>query len=232
MRGPAQEEGRLGAEQTVPVQGDGERELRRWKYRLFLFTGIVVFLLVAGNLFYVTTLFTRNSRFYCLTCHRLNQPAAMWRQSDVHSGGFACVPCHGVLPGGQARCGAFSAHPATVNPQCIGCHPRVRDGGPLDRVVEARRAPERPGEAGEVLARWSLRDLMYRWHVGNRVCVCTDCHRNVAHDPDGGSASPNRPKMVYCRECHYHRDKDAYVRISPLPELRASPAVGEGEQGR
>ena len=101
----------MSAEAEVPVSGAGEPEIRMRKTRLFLFTGGLVFLLVAGNLFYAATLFTRNNPSYCLTCHSLNQPAPMWEASEMHSPGLACLPCHGVLPGRLGRCGAFSAHP-------------------------------------------------------------------------------------------------------------------------
>jgi len=220
----------LNEEAEVSVPGGGEPEIRAWKARwLLLFTGGLVFLLVAGNLLYAAALFTRNNRAYCLTCHRLNQPPGMWEPSTMHSPGLACQPCHGVLPGGTGRCGAFSAHPDTVNPNCIGCHPRVMEGQPLERWVEVRRSTDPPGGDGEVMARWKLKDLMYTWHVRNRVCLCTDCHRNISHDSREGSPLRYRPRIIYCGECHYHRVKDAYVQISPLPELRVSPANEGGE---
>lgn len=219
-------------ESRRPARGDGEWDLRLRKARLLVFTGGLVALLVAANLLYATALFTRSDRAYCLTCHRLNQPAAFWVPSAMHSPGLACKPCHGVLPGEGGRCGAFSAHSDTVNPNCMGCHPGVLEGKPLGRRVEARRVEEAPGAGeGEVLARWKLEDLMYTWHVGNRVCLCTDCHRNVAHDPREDPTLRNRPRMVYCAACHYHRAKDAYVQGDPLPELWVSPAGGDGGPG-
>jgi len=216
-----------GAE--APVRRDAAPDMRMWKAWLVLFAGGVVILLVAGNLLYATALFTRNNRDYCLTCHQWNQPPGMWDLSDLHSPGLACAPCHGALPGGEARCGGFSAHPETVNPRCMGCHPRVMDGGPLDRWVEVVRRDAPSGGEGEAMARWRLEDMMYTWHVRNRVCLCTDCHRSVAHDSRRGHALRNRPRMSDCAACHYHRAKDAYVQMVPLPELRVLPAAGTGE---
>jgi hypothetical protein len=221
----------LGTEKTDPVRKNGQPEIQRGRYLLFLVAGTLVLLLVAGNLIYGATQYTRNDRSYCLGCHTLNEPERMWEPSKMHSGGLACSPCHGVLPDQQGRCGGFSAHPATVNPNCMGCHPRVVEGKPLNRVVEVRRVPARDGGTGDLMASWSLEDLMYKWHVGNKVCLCTDCHRNISHEK--GEEAPgfrNRPKIAYCGECHYHQAKDSYVQISPLPELLVRES-GEGEEG-
>lgn len=218
-------------ESRSAARGEGERDLRLWKARLVLFTGGLVVLLVAGNLLYATALFTRNDRSYCLTCHRLNQPPVFWEPSAMHAPGLACKPCHGVLPAGPGRCGAFSAHPDTVNPNCMGCHPRVLEGKPLGRWVEAVGRAGTAGDGPEVMARWKLEDLMYAWHVRNRVCLCTDCHRTVAHDAREGSGPRNRPRMSDCAACHYHRAKDGYAQGDPLPDLRVSPAGGEGGPG-
>jgi len=106
-----------------------------------------------------------------------------------------------------------------VNPNCAGCHPAIAAGKPIPGVVEVRLAEFREGIEEETVYQWGLRDLMYTWHVSNRVCLCTDCHRNVAHDRLGPAFSGNRPRMAYCRECHYHAAKDDYVRVSPLPLL-------------
>lgn len=218
-----------GAEAPVPL--DEETRVRRWRNRLLLFMGGAAALLVAVNLLYATASFTRNDRSYCLSCHALDRPAGYWEPSEMHAQGMACFPCHGVLPGQESPCGAFSAHPDTVNPHCIGCHPGVVEGRPLGRVVEAWRAPGQSGAEEELAARWDLRDMMYTWHVRNRVCVCTDCHRNVAHDKLAPSPLRNRPRMEYCGECHYHSAKDDYVRGDPLPELRTVPALDGGGPG-
>lgn len=211
------------------IPPDEKTRARRWRNRLLLFMGGTVALLVAGNLLYATASFTRNDRSYCLSCHSVDRPAGLWEPSEMHAEGMACFSCHGVLPGREALCGAFSAHPDTVNPNCIGCHPGILEGRPLGRTVEAWRAADLSGEE-ELVARWDLRDMMYTWHVRNRVCVCTDCHRNVAHDSLPASPARNRPRMEYCAECHYHSAKDDYVRVHPIPELRTVPA-GEGGGG-
>ncbi len=193
---------------------------RRRKTGFFVFSAFLVLLLIAGNLLYGTTLFTRNNRTYCLSCHQFSQPAHMWEPSEMHSEGFACSPCHSLLPGQEGRCGAFSAHADTVNPNCMGCHPRVLEGRTLGKVVEVHvSSPESP-EGKEARYTWNLEDLMYRWHVSNRVCVCTDCHRNVAHDEVNGPLPRNRPEMTSCQGCHYHAVKDDYVKALPLPVLK------------
>ena len=146
----------------------------------------------------------------------------------MHSSGFACSPCHGLLPGQKGRCGAFSAHPETVNPNCMGCHPLVVEGRSLQKAVEVRFfAPKAPA-GREVFYEWNLQDLMYQWHIRNKICLCTDCHRNIAHEKGTNVAHPNRPKMAYCKECHYHRVKDDYVKVSPLPELEVKEKQKSG----
>lgn len=191
----------------------------RRRINFFLFSGFLVLLLLAGNLLYGTALFTRNNRSYCLNCHQYNEPSTQWEPSKMHSSGFACVPCHAVLPGRQGRCGAFSAHPETVNPNCIGCHPLVREGRPVHKAVEVRFVFPQGPEGRKVFYEWDLQDLMYKWHIRNEVCLCTDCHRNIAHDKGADVSQRNRPKMAYCKECHYHAVKDNYVKVTPLPEL-------------
>lgn len=192
---------------------------RKRKRELFLFSACLAAALLAANLLYGVFLHSRHNRSTCLGCHRANTPAAMWEQAQVHSPGFACSPCHGLPPGRQGRCGAFSAHPDTVNPNCIGCHPVVVAGKPIPKVAEVRLAKSLGNLEEETVYQWPLRDLMYTWHVGNRVCLCTDCHRNIAHDKRGPSFSGNRPRMEACRQCHYHAAKDDYVNVVPLPLL-------------
>lgn len=208
-------------ETQIPAGRDSHiRGKRVW---LGLFLGSVIAVLMAGNILYGIFLHTRNERPYCLSCHEYMGPASMWEISDRHTEGFSCPLCHSVLPDQQARCGAFSAHPETVNPNCMGCHSNVMEQKPLDKVVEVRFAsPHGPGQR-EVSVRWQLNDLMFRWHLKKKVCLCTDCHRNVSHDK-GASSSDHQPKMAYCKECHYHAAKDDYVRVSPLPKIQVREA--------
>lgn len=198
--------------------------------RFFVFCLLLIGGLLGANLLYGTVLLTRENRSYCLNCHRTSGPVLMWEASERHPAGFTCAPCHAVLPGRKGRCGAFSAHPDTVNPNCIGCHESVVQGQPLNKVVEVRlRVSRDSGTAGKIY-RWRLEELMYGWHLKKRVCVCTDCHRNIAHERES-KAFGHRPKMVACKACHYHAVKDDYVRVSPLPMLELKE-VTEGVRGQ
>jgi len=181
--------------------------------------GFVAIILMAGNMAFGLFNYTRTERSYCVSCHKVHNPARMWDVSERHTSGLSCPQCHGRVPGGNGRCGAFSAHPETVNPNCIGCHTSIVEGRPIQKVVEVRRvtASQDP-EKGKPLYQWPLEDLMFKWHLEKNICLCTDCHRNVAHEK-GIERWGNRPKMAYCRECHYHAKKDDYVNISPLPGL-------------
>ena len=184
----------------------------------FLFCALALAVLVGGNLLFATVLATRGDRAYCLGCHRRSGPAGMWEVSDRHSAGFACGHCHGVRVPEEGRCGGFSAHPRTVNRSCIGCHTGVVEGRPLQKLVVVRVSAGKGEPTGARTHRWRLEDLMYVWHLRKRICVCTDCHRNVSHER-GIEQTGHRPKMAYCGACHYHAAKDDYVRVRPLPEL-------------
>lgn len=200
-----------------------ERAAQR-RRRFLVFCCLLVAAVLGANLLYGTVLFTRETRSYCLVCHRASGPALMWEASERHAEGLTCGQCHGRLPGQKGRCGAFSAHADTVNPNCMGCHASVLEGRPLDKVVEVQlQAPPDSG-AGPKMYRWRLEELMYGWHLKKRICLCTDCHRNVSHERES-KAFGHGPKMAYCKACHYHAAKDDYVQISPLPMLE----VREGE---
>jgi hypothetical protein len=205
-------------------------ELASQRRRRFLvFCCLLVAALLGGNLLYAAVLMTRETRSYCLACHRASGPALMWEASERHPEGLSCGQCHGILPGGAGRFGAFSARADTVNPHCVGCHGSVLDGRPLNRVVEVRLQASPESGAGPKVYRWRLEQLMYDWHLKKRVCLCTDCHRNVAHERES-KAFGHRPKMAYCRACHYHAVKDDYVMISPLPTLEIQDE-GSRDQG-
>jgi hypothetical protein len=199
----------------------------RRRRRFLVFSLLLVAALLGANFLYGTALFTRENRDYCLECHRLSGSALMWEPSDRHAAGVTCGQCHGLLPDQRGRCGAFSAHAETVNPNCMGCHSSVVQGRPLDKVVTVR-LPASADTAGQPkVYRWRLEQLMYDWHLKKRICLCTDCHRNVSHE-QASMAFGHGPKMAYCKACHYHAVKDDYVRISPLPMLE----IKEGERAK
>lgn len=180
-----------------------------------LFWILLAGVLLGGNGLYALTAYTRGNRPQCLSCHQLAGPAAMWERSPRHSPGLVCSQCHGALPGQKARSGSFSAKPEVVNLNCMGCHPRILTGTSLGKEAEVRLGQ---AEGGKVY-RWKLEDLMYRWHLEKRICLCTECHRNVAHEKGSGTAAPHRPKLAYCGECHYHAAKDDYAKAHLLPAI-------------
>jgi hypothetical protein len=192
--------------------------------RFLLFCCLLVAAVLGANILYGTVLFTRENRSYCLECHRASGPALMWEASDRHAEGLTCGQCHGMLPGRKGRCGAFSAHAETVNPNCMGCHSSVVEGRPLEKVVEVRL------QDGSKVYRWQLDQLMYGWHLKKNICLCTDCHRNISHERES-KAFDHRPKMSYCKACHYHAVKDDYVQVSPLPMLEVKE-VAAGVRGQ
>ena len=201
-------------------------ELASQRRRRFLvFCCMLVAAVLGANLLYGTVVITREFRSYCLVCHRTSGPAVMWEASERHAEGLTCGQCHGMLPGQKGRCGAFSAHAETVNPNCIGCHNSVVEGRPLDKVVEVHLQASPDSGTGPKIYRWKLEELMYGWHLKKRICVCTDCHRNVSHERES-KVFGHRPKMAYCKACHYHAVKDDYVKISPLPMIE----IKEGER--
>ncbi len=201
---------------------------RRRRFLVFCF--LVAAALLGVNFLYGTVLFTRENRDYCLECHRFSGPALMWEASERHAAGVTCKQCHGLLPGQKGRCGAFSAHAETVNPNCMGCHGSVLQGRPIDKVVTVR-IPAAPGSRSEPrVYRWKLEQLMFDWHLKKRICLCTDCHRNVSHEQQSKEFG-HGPKMAYCQACHYHAVKDDYVQVTPLPMLEVTEGERTGAKG-
>lgn len=190
------------------------------RLNLLIFWCVIGGILFGANGIYGLVHYTRDARSYCLGCHdKTPGTKGLWDTSPLHAEGIPCSQCHSVPRGFLAK--RFSAHPHTVNPNCIGCHRPLIEGTINPRYVYAREARGGTLEGPqEVLYQWSLKDLMYTWHIQTKVCVCTDCHRNVSHD-NGETAGRYRPRMAYCAECHYHARKDDYAQMSPLPDLVA-----------
>jgi len=209
---------------TEEKEKDQQKQLfgpRGKKKRLFLFWGLMILGLFGGNLLYGKVyLHSRHARSYCVDCHQFSSINAMWEVSDIHSQGITCIQCHGMIPGVPGRKGAFSAHSEVVNPNCIGCHPSIVQGKKIDKTVFVRLPPSKNQDKDAETFEWPLQALMYEWHIKKKICLCTDCHRNIAHssgfEKDGARY---RPAMAYCKKCHYHAAKDNYVKTSPLPAL-------------
>jgi hypothetical protein len=109
----------------------------------------------------------------------------------------------------------------------MGCHRSVLEGRPLGKVIEVQLQGAPGSGTAPKTYRWRLEQLMYDWHLKKRICLCTDCHRNVSHERES-KAFGHRPKMTYCKSCHYHAVKDDYVQIDPLPMLE----IIEGERAQ
>jgi hypothetical protein len=226
-------EGHATGKEGISKASDlGALELATQRRRRFLvFCGVLAVVVMGANLLYGTMTITRENRTHCLTCHRGSGPALMWEASERHAAGITCGQCHGRLPGQGGRCGSFSARAETVNPNCTGCHSAVLTGRPIDKLVEVRLDPVPGAREDPRVYRWPLEELMYGWHLKKGICLCTDCHRNIAHERES-AAFGHSPKMSYCRECHYHAAKDDYVRISPLPKLEVKEGEREKAKGQ
>lgn len=188
------------------------------RLNLLMFWLVIGGMLIGANGMYALVHYTRDGRSFCLGCHQKTPGTkGLWDLSPVHSEGIHCSQCHSVPAGSLRR--QLSAHSDALNPNCMGCHQPLLQGKVYPRNVYVREAElEGQWSPQEVLYRWSLKDLMYTWHLENKVCICTDCHRNVSHDK-GEAAGRYKPRMTYCVECHYHASKDDYAMMRPLPDL-------------
>jgi|YNPNPStandDraft_1061719.scaffolds.fasta_scaffold00766_20 hypothetical protein len=210
------------------------REASKARVSLLVFLLFAAGLAAAADGLYGLVRHTRESRKVCLSCHEKTPGTrGLWDLSPAHARGIDCLECH-TSAGGTMK-GRISGRPETIDPNCMACHSHILEARIDSRVVTVceRREQEHAGtdqSCAKTLARWPLVDLMYTWHVANRVCLCTDCHRNVAHDK-GEAGVRYVPKTAYCAGCHYHAAKDDYARMRPLPvifvEKNPSPQAKE-----
>jgi nitrate/TMAO reductase-like tetraheme cytochrome c subunit len=123
--------------------------------------------------------FTTGHPFFCLSCHKNQEPVAMWLPSRAHPASVVCVDCH--TPPGQIIPHRFSASDELMNGNCLRCHP----GAPQ---------MEQKGLGGVRIVK-----ISHKLH-SEKKALCIDCHRNIDH----GIASPrtNRPTMETCYGCH------------------------------
>jgi hypothetical protein len=198
--------------------GRAMKEAGGARLNLLAFWCVIGGILVGANGIFALVYYTHDTRSFCLGCHEKTPGTkGLWDPSPIHTEGISCSQCHSIPGGDRAR--RFYSRPAIVNPNCMGCHQPLLEGKVFPRNVYVREAPVGGyGASQEVLYQWTLKDLMYTWHIQNKVCVCTDCHRNVSHDR-GEAAGRYRPRMAYCAECHYHSSKDDYAMMRPLPDL-------------
>ncbi len=123
--------------------------------------------------------FTTGHPFFCLSCHRNQDVAAMWLPSRSHAGAATCVDCH-TSPGDLVP-RKFSASDELMNQNCTRCHATIPGGEQTD------------------LEKVRIVKISHKVH-GEKKALCIDCHRNIEHDKS--SPRTNRPAMETCYHCH------------------------------
>ncbi|MGC8809146.1 MAG: hypothetical protein ACP5Q3_02710 [bacterium] len=123
--------------------------------------------------------FTTSHPFFCLTCHKNQEPPERWLPSRMHPASITCTDCHsqpGAFVGKH-----FSAGDSLLNENCLRCHPlaTVQEQMALDKV--------------------RLVKISHKSHAQRKIS-CLDCHRNIQHDPL--NPRTNRPRMETCYHCH------------------------------
>ena len=116
---------------------------------------------------------------YCASCH--TGEMEQLERSHLHPLEHAsCADCHADPECGTVT-GRFAARAENLNARCEKCH------GDIPEQDEPNK---------------QLIKLSHKIHIGQEGCVCTDCHRNVAHDPF--PEGTNRPNKETCYRCHEH----------------------------
>jgi len=151
-------------------------KLSKWTWALI--AGVLVILAAIPGLGLVQ--FTSSHPFFCLSCHKNQEPIQMWLPSRVHPQSVGCVDCH--TPRGEITLShAFSASDDLMNQRCLSCHPTNPAGEQMD------------------LDKVKIVKISHQQHE-NEKALCIDCHRNVEHDK--GTPRTNRPTMETCYQCH------------------------------
>lgn len=143
--------------------------------------------------------YTTTNPNYCLRCHATGETVDIGMRSQVHPGydKVGCVDCHGdpkqaiggyfVIANGYR--GGYSAEPFRVSANCQRCHEKVlqMEDSQFKYNVQKIKIP-------------------HKLHVQQIGALCTDCHRNLAHDI--GVSPTNRPRMEFCQKCHGSHSQD------------------------
>jgi ribosomal protein L40E len=167
-------------------------KMPRLSIELIAIAACVVLVLVVLPALAVMQYTTTNPN-YCLRCHATGETANIGLRSQVHPGyeKVGCVDCHGdpqqaiggyfIIANGYR--GGYSADPLRVSTNCRRCHEKIlqRDDSQFKYNVQKIRIP-------------------HKLHVEQVGALCTDCHRNLAHDK--GLQPTNRPRMEFCQKCH------------------------------
>ena len=123
--------------------------------------------------------FTTSHPFFCLSCHKNQNPIEMWVPSRVHPASVGCVDCHTSKNRFMAH--SFSASDDVMHQKCVSCHGTVPGGEQMD------------------LDKVKIVKISHRQHADKKI-LCIDCHRNLEHDK--GTPRTNRPVMETCYQCH------------------------------
>lgn len=143
-----------------------------------LIAGVLVILAAIPGLGLVR--FTTSHPIFCMSCHKNQEPIAMWAPSRVHPASVGCVDCH-TSRGRITLSHNFSASDDLMNQRCVSCHPDIPGGEQMD------------------LDKVKIVKVSHKQH-GDKKVLCIDCHRNVEHDK--GTPRTNRPTMETCYQCH------------------------------
>ena len=148
--------------------------------------------------------FTTTNPAYCLNCHATGETPDMGKKSLVHPSydKVKCVDCHakpGQLVIAEGYRGGFTAEAERVSPNCMRCHEKIISNEQKDFKYNVN----------------NIR-IPHEFHVKTVGALCTNCHRNVAHD--FREPQTNRPQMEYCRQCHSPTDDCMKCHPSGLPK--------------
>jgi len=140
---------------------------------------VVIILILSAIPTLGLVLFTTTHSFYCLTCHRNQNPPERWMPSRVHPASVTCVDCHSKP--GELIPRNYSAGDDLVNERCLRCHSTI------------------PRREQTDLQNVRIVKISHKGHAG-KGALCTDCHFNIEHD--ALSPRTNRPQMETCYSCH------------------------------
>ena len=169
-----------------------------------------VFLVI--NLIFVLIGYSTSNPSECKTCHSVSYN--LWKENKVHRQSIACTFCHSSHSSSQFAYAPskLSNMPKALDQDCLKCHKNYREEKKKKIVVLAEQVDEESGRVLKVFGPWNLKEIPCR---GKFSCIA--CHKNIAHDR--GASPSNLPRVDYCAECHYHREKDPFAQVSPRPRL-------------
>ncbi|OGL44245.1 MAG: hypothetical protein A2149_02845 [Candidatus Schekmanbacteria bacterium RBG_16_38_11] len=161
------------------------KKLPDLSFKYWILIGIFI-IIASGTSFVVLEQYTTSQRQFCMTCHYKQAHSEFWRSSKIHPESVKCPQCHAkpdeFIPRG------YSAHGDMVNTNCIRCHKNTIT------TNEQKGFKTNPLNI----------KIPHKFHIEEVGARCTDCHSNIAHEKQ--SPATNRPKMLFCFECHEEQD--------------------------